>query len=269
VAAISLLKQTAQDFTLKQKHILLLYIPGKLAGNFINPAIERQIHNLHRFKYIMNNYRLMKILPANDQETDNSGSAGRLTGSNKGWDNHGHLPHFDQGGIFQAITYRLYDSLPQEYLNALKDELEKCDNKYIEMERRKEIEELLDRGHGSCVLKNKKCSKLIEENWRHFNGVRYKLISYVIMPNHVHILINLYQGFELGKIISSWKGYSAKSINKLLKNAGQATGAPGDVLWQRGYWDRYIRDEKHFYQAIEYIKKNFNNGGILYHTESQ
>ena len=40
------------------------------------------------------------------------------------------------------------------------------------------------------------------------------------------------------------------------------TGAPGNVpsLWQRGYWDRYIRDEKHFYQSLDYIKKNFDQG---------
>lgn len=50
-------------------------------------------------------------------------------------------------------------------------------------------------------------------------------------------------------------------FNNKIKIAGQATGTTG--VWQRGYWDRYVRDEKHFYQAIEYIKKNFNNGGVL------
>jgi len=222
----------------------------------------------------------MKILSAKTpDETMDAGSAGRLTG-NKGWYNHGCLPHFDQGCIFQVITYRLSDSLPQECLKTLQAELESHDKEKMEEERRKEIEELLDRGHGSCVLKNKKCAEIIEENWQHFNGVRYKLIAYVIMPNHVHVLINAYQGFELGKIVASWKGYSARRINEFIgnagsagrltgfknkiQNAGQATGASVDgKLWQRGYWDRYIRDEKHFYQTIEYIKKNFNNGGVI------
>ncbi len=125
----------------------------------------------------------------------------------------------------------------------------------MEADRRKEIEELLDRGHGSCVLKNKECAKIVEENWQHFNGVRYTLTAYVIMPNHVHVMINAYPGFELGKVVKSWKSYSAKSINEAMGNAGR--------LWQHGYWDRYIRDEKHFYQTLEYIKKNFNNGGVL------
>ncbi len=201
----------------------------------------------------------MKILPANipDDEAAQPGSAGRQTGFNKGWYNHGNLPHFDQGCIFQVVTYRLADSLPQECLKTLQVELESHDSESMEADRRKEIEELLDRGHGSCVLKNKNCAEIVEENWQHFNEVRYKLIAYVIMPNHVHVLINAYPGFELGRIVKSWKSYSSSRINEL-------TGKDGNSrLWQRGYWDRYIRDEKHFYKTIEYIKKNFNNGGVV------
>ena len=124
----------------------------------------------------------------------------------------------------------------------------------MDADRRKEIEELLDIGHGSRILKNKECAEIVEENWQHFNGVRYKLIAYVIMPNHVHVLINAYPGFELGKIITSWKGYSARRINQFIANAGRAgsltgfnnkiqiaglaTGTPG--VWQRGYRDRYV-----------------------------
>ena len=204
----------------------------------------------------------MKILPANIPDDSNAGSAqpgsaGRLTGFNKGWYNHGNLPHFDQGCIFQVITYRLFDSLPQECLKTLQAELENHDNENMEADRRKKIEELLDRGHGSCVLKNKKCAKIVEENWQHFNGVRYKLIAYVIMPYHVHVMINAYPDFELGKMVKSWKSYSAKNINEVMDTP------KAGILWQRGYWDRYIRDEKHFYKTLEYIKKNFNNGGVL------
>jgi len=120
----------------------------------------------------MNNYRFMKILPANEIEGSTPGSAGRLTGFNKGWYNHGNLPHYDQGRIFQAITYRLSDSLPQEYLKTLQTELETHDSNDMEKEHRKEIELLLDRGYGSCVLKNKECAKIVEENWQHFDGIR-------------------------------------------------------------------------------------------------
>ena len=82
------------------------------------------------------------------------------------------------------------------------------------------------------------------------------------MPNHIHILIKVYDGFELGKIVKSWKSYSSRYINGIVRDAGLTTSAPR-CIWQRGYWDRYIRDEEHFYKTIDYIKKNFDNGGIL------
>lgn len=117
-------------------------------------------------------------------------------------------------------------------------------------------------GHGSCILKNMEYAKIIEYNWQNFDGIRYDVKAYVVMPNHVHILIKVYDGFELGGIVRSWKSFSSRKITEAMKkDAGLATGAPG--IWQREYWDRFIRDEKHFYQTIDYIKKNFDNGGIL------
>jgi REP-associated tyrosine transposase len=89
------------------------------------------------------------------------------------------------------------------------------------------------------------------------------------MPNHVHILIKTYKDFELGNIVKSWKSYSSRMIHEFMnrqKKAGLTTSAPSSEnprLWQRGYWDRYIRDEKHFQQTIAYIKKNYSHGGVL------
>ncbi len=194
-----------------------------------------------------------------------AGSAGRQTGissPHKGWYTRGYLPHYDQGGIYQIITYRLADSLPQNILKNMQLELKDVAPEFMEMKRRKKIEKFLDKGYGSCALQNIECAKVVENNWRHFDGMRYDLTAYVVMPNHIHILIKVYDGVELGEIVRSWKNYSARHINEIRINAGLATSAPGS-LWQRGYWDRYIRDEKHFYQTIEYIKKNFSSGGIL------
>ncbi|MCK4981530.1 MAG: transposase [Victivallaceae bacterium] len=198
-----------------------------------------------------------------------AGSAGRQTGiysPHKGWYTRGYLPHYDQGGIHQAITYRLGDSIPQGILKDMQFELKNVAPEFMEIERRKKIEKCLDKGHGSCILKNIECAKVVENNWRHFDGMRYDLIAYAVMPNHTHILIKVYDGIGLAEIVRSWKNYSARRINEIIKNAGLATSAPGS-LWQRGYWDRYIRDEKHFYQAIEYIRKNLNSGGVLKYAE--
>ena len=198
------------------------------------------------------------------------GSAGHQTGKSsvhKGWYTRGYLLHYDKGGIHQVITYRLADSLPQNILENMQFELQNVAPEFMEIERRKKIEKYLDLSHGSCILKNMECAKIIEDNWKYFDNVRYDLKAYVIMPNHIHILIEVYDGFELGKIVKSWKSYSARYINEIVRDAGLTTSAPRSrtpkSIWQRGYWDRYIRDEEHFYKTIDYIKKNFDNGGIL------
>jgi REP-associated tyrosine transposase len=190
-----------------------------------------------------------------------SGSAGRQSGIHKGWYTHGYLPHCDQAGTIQVITYRLADSLSQEYVNKMRLELRIKNNKQQENERRIKIESILDRSYGSCVLQNSACAKIITESWKYFDGSRYDLISYVVMPNHIHVLIKIYDGFELGKTVRSWKSFSSRKIHEYLHDTELSSQ---EKLWQRGYWDRYIRDEKHFNQAIEYIKKNFDNGGIMY-----
>jgi len=192
------------------------------------------------------------------------GSAGLQTGTSthKGWYIRGYLPHYDQGGIYQVITYRLGDSLSQSILRNMQWELKNVAPEFIESERRRKIEKYLDKGHGSCILNNIECANIVAGAWQHFDGERYDLIAYVVMPNHVHVLLKVYAGVELAKMVKSWKSYSARRVNEIVRDAGLKTSAPGN-LWQRGYWDRYIRDEKHFYQTLEYIRKNFNSGGIL------
>ena len=198
------------------------------------------------------------------------------------------------------ITYRLADSLPKELLHKI--ELSTMpgapqatagnNHKLQEIKRRKFIEESLDKGLGSCILQSEKASEIIVKNWKHFDNERYDIIAYVVMPNHVHILIKVYENISLSKIVWSWKSYTARRIfeipelkeayiksysglNKLelnsrapndrLKyiNPAVACGAPRLNLWQREFWDRFIRDEKHFKKAVEYIHMNPVTAGLV------
>ena len=68
------------------------------------------------------------------------------------------------------------------------------------------------------------------------------------MPNHVHTLFVQNTAWPLEKIILSWKGFTARRINALLGRSGN--------FWQRDYFDRLIRDEKHFANCVRYIRRN-------------
>ena len=82
----------------------------------------------------------------------------------------------------------------------------------------------------------------------YFDGERYELFSYVVMPNHVHVLFRPLGSHRIPKIVKSWKGFTALQINR-------RTGKSG-TLWQEDYWDRLIRNPRHFWTCWEYIRLN-------------
>ena len=104
------------------------------------------------------------------------------------------LPHYNADHKFQMITYRLADSLPQDVLKSLGTPQATAgkNNKLQETQKRQYIEENLDKGYGSCMLAEQQVAELIIENWQHFHEDRYDLIAYVVMPNHIHVLIKVY-----------------------------------------------------------------------------
>ncbi|MGE0132322.1 MAG: transposase [Blastocatellales bacterium] len=194
-----------------------------------------------------------------------AGSAERLLGVSSqrsssphlGWYSRGYLPHRDHPGLLQFITYRLADSLPAAVLERMEAELGELPPEQQNAARRKQIEEWLDAGHGSCVLRFPEAAACVVDNWRCFAGKRYDLIAWVVMPNHIHVLIRTYEGASLGKIVQSWKSYTSRRIRALMEEEQRRAGAQrSQAVWMREYWDRYIRDEKHFHAAINYIHQN-------------
>lgn len=125
------------------------------------------------------------------------------------WHNRGYMPHYDAHGKYQMITYRLADSLPQKFLKHILDKYSADET----VKRRKEIELLIDKGYGSCLLKHPHCAEIVIENWKYFDQKKYDLIAYTVMPNHVHLLIKTYT-FEIADLVKSWKSFTAKAIRK-------------------------------------------------------
>ena len=171
----------------------------------------------------------------------------------------GNLPHWHQDGRIQFVTFRLYDSLPQSKIDELleaKQLFEKSHPKpwditilrqYWDLIGPKE-ERMLAAGLGSCVLRRTDVRQILSEVLHYGDNIHYTLHAYVIMPNHVHLLIQPHHYLKLPQIIKSIKGFSARSINKLLKRSGS--------LWMKESYDRLVRSEGDFKRCRRYISSN-------------
>jgi REP element-mobilizing transposase RayT len=148
----------------------------------------------------------------------------------------------------------LADSLPAELINAWRVTLKHLPKNEAESELRNRIEEHLDGGTGFAWLKNPAIASVIENALFHFDGRRYHLYSWVVMPNHVHVLLTPVSGYGIPGIVHSLKSFTAKETNRLLDRKGE--------FWQVDYYDRYIRNEEHYYRTIEYIEMNPVKAGL-------
>ncbi len=179
--------------------------------------------------------------------------------SSKGWHSRGYISHFDCNEIPQFITFRLADSLPAVLLNEWKARLKYLSETESEIELRNRIEEHLDRGTGNAWLKKPDIAEIVEGALLHFDGRRFRLHSWVIMPNHIHILITPMIGHGVSEIVHAIKSFTAKEANRLLGRNGK--------FWQADYYDRYIRDERHYYKTVEYIEMNPVKAGLCDNKE--
>ena len=183
----------------------------------------------------------------------------RVPRPHKAWHSRGYLPHLDQPELIQFVTFRLSDSVPAEAVAAWKEELALTGREPADDPRRAELRERIehysDQGHGACWLRDERIAESIEKALLHFDGARYRLLAWVVMPNHVHALLETLPGFPLGGVVHSWKSFSAKQANELLGRTGS--------FWMQDYFDRYIRGEEHFVAAIRYIEQNPVKAGLV------
>jgi putative transposase len=158
--------------------------------------------------------------------------------THKGWHSRGYLPHFDSAETIQFVTFRLFDSLPRAVtamLTKQPDNLAKTD-------------ESLDGGLGACWLKDPTIAVLVENAMLHFDGDRYRLLAWCIMPNHVHVVVEAVEGNRLGAIVQAWKSFTAHQANNVLRRNGP--------FWHKDYFDRFIRDEGHLARTLDYVENN-------------
>ena len=116
------------------------------------------------------------------------------------------------------------------------------------------LNESLDAGYGSCVLRRNETAKIVTESLDHFHGERVETGDSIVMPNHVHALMTPLAGFELEDILHSIKSYTANQINRLLSTSA--------ALWQRESYDHIVRDGEQLLAYQRYISLNPEKAGL-------
>lgn len=178
------------------------------------------------------------------------------------------LPHWTRDGANYALTFRLADSLPQAAVEKLRAEERQLDRQqargYVPMSRDEErrlarlksdkYQQLLDDGYGECVLQRDDLAEIVAKALKHFDGIRYRLWAWCVMPNHVHAAVQVFEPYTLASVLHSWKSFSAKEMNKVLGRTG--------VLWQAESYDHLIRDEADFQRCVRYILENPARAGF-------
>jgi 1-hydroxy-2-methyl-2-(E)-butenyl 4-diphosphate synthase len=186
-----------------------------------------------------------------------------------------YLHWYVENGTY-SVTFRLADSLPAEVLDrykarhkelteqlhillqasgsrSVRDDLVSLRKQLADLQIR-ELEPELDRSLGSSLFKDTALAGIVAGALEHFNGQRYDLLAWCVMPNHVHVVVKPHGGEKLEDILHSWKSFTAHEINKL-----QGTTGP---IWQKESYDHLIRDGEDLRNQVAYVLDNPRKVGL-------
>ena len=180
-----------------------------------------------------------------------------------------YLPHWTRDGATYAVTFRLADSLPASVLDGWRAEREDIVGRAAQQGREMslaeegdlrrlysdQVEACLDRGQGQCWLQRDGVAQIVADSLRHFDGDRYRLLAWCVMPNHVHVVVQPLGSRQLSEILHSWKRHSAQRANELLGRQG--------AFWQAESYDHLVRDDADLGHAVEYTWGNPDQAGLV------
>ena len=180
-----------------------------------------------------------------------------------------YLPHWTRPNGTYFLTFRTADSLPVEVVSRLREESEANlralgrelgreptaeDLRPLRTERDRRTERHLDLGHGSCRLRDPRVATIVADAIRFFDGVRYDLHAWCLMPNHVHVLLTVCGDRLPTEVAGSWKKFSARRINAALGTSGS--------VWQEEGFDHLVRGPDSFRRICGYIGDNPGKAGL-------
>lgn len=169
------------------------------------------------------------------------------------------LPHWSQDGCTYFVTFRLADSVAAPLWKKWKEERAAWLTKHPkpwDSDTQKDynskfparMELWMDAGYGSCALQEPALRELVEKAIHHFDGQHFTLGDYVLMPNHVHVLVTPHAGHPLAKILTGWKRVSGHAI--LSANGG------AKPFWMEEDFDHAVRSERQLSHFQSYIEEN-------------
>ena len=181
-------------------------------------------------------------------------------------------PHWKQPGKVHFVTWRQADSLPKVHLDALSRDREAWIARYgmqdiitLPYEAQREhhrlfhqrVQRWLDAGSGSCALRDPDALNVVLETMLKFDNERYRLGTFAIAGNHVHVLVIPYPGMDLSSITHSWKSYTAKAINRIRNTTGP--------FWKTESFDHVVRSAEHLTKYERYILRHVQEGAHVVH----
>ena len=175
------------------------------------------------------------------------------------------LPHWRQTDVTYFVTFRLADSLPQTLLHQWRDERAiwmrlhpspwRADEEHEYKERFIDrMREWLDAGMGACQMRRTDVRAQVELCLLHFDGKRYDIDAFVLMPNHIHVLIKPAPGYDLSTLLQGIKGVSANRCNEML--------GCKSTFWMDESYDHIVRDVKELAVFRNYIAGNPAKAGL-------
>jgi 1-hydroxy-2-methyl-2-(E)-butenyl 4-diphosphate synthase len=185
-----------------------------------------------------------------------------------------HLPHWRISGATYAVTFRTKDSLPSSVLEEYRCKREILLERVamvmksagsrdatrellpiraeLELLTETIIEPALHAAEGPHPLSDPNIAQAVCDALKFFDGDRYDLLAWSVMPNHVHAVLAPREGHELEKIVQSWKMHTAKEANRILGKNG--------TFWQEEYYDHIVRDGEDLKHQVRYVLNNPTKG---------
>ena len=185
-------------------------------------------------------------------------------------------PHWSQAGAVVFITFRTHDSIPREVLKRWGHEKQEWlrlrghdaakhwsvvvptlpakEQADFQKQFHRCREDFLDTCQGRCLLRRPELARIVADALLHFDGRRYRIADFIVMPNHAHLLAAFAAPEAMKAQCDSWLHYTAFQINKAIGEKGK--------FWQQEPFDHLVRSLEQYEYLRRYIGDNPRKAGL-------